>query len=220
MSLIETYTTIKDLGFNPNVVIDCGAAWGDWSKPIKEIFPNSFLIGIDANKWSQEDKIGGTDATDISVLSDEEDKEMIFYRKKENLESGSFCTGDSLFKENTFHYSEHNTVKYVVKTKTLKTILKKYNKESVDLLKIDTQGSEILIMKGLGDLLNNVEFIELECSLVEYNLGGCSFYDIIDFLKNDFEIFDIIDLHRHYGKYLCQIDVLFQNKKSKIKRVL
>jgi hypothetical protein len=86
----------------------------------------------------------------------------------------------------------------------------------IDLLKIDTQGSEILVMEGLGERLNDVEFIELECSLIEWNIGGCSLQEVIDFLKNQFVIFDVIELHRLNGNDLFQIDILFQNKKSKI----
>jgi hypothetical protein len=88
----------------------------------------------------------------------------------------------------------------------------------VDLLKLDTQGSEILIMKGLGDMLNNVEFVEIECSLVEYNLGGCLIGDVIEFMKDKFIIYEIIDFHRHYDLDLIQIDIIFQNKNSKIKK--
>lgn len=218
MNRHEIYSNLKTIGFNPSVIVDCGAAWGEWCGTIKPMFPNTTMVGIDANKWTPE-KIPGTDITEITVLSDEYGKEMVFYRKKEHVESGTFCTGDSLFIEDTQHYQEYNTIKDIVKTETLKSILEKNNLPKIDLLKMDTQGSEILIMKGLGELLKEVEFIELETSLVEYNKGGCSFYDVIEFLKDDFELFDIIELHRHHDFYLCQIDVIFQNKKSNIQRI-
>jgi FkbM family methyltransferase len=218
MNRHEIYSNLKNIGFNPNIVVDCGAAWGEWCGVMKPLFPECTMIGIDANKWTPEN-IPGTDITEITVLSDEYNKEMVFYRKKEHVEGGTFCTGDSLFIEDTQHYKEHNTIKDTVRTETLKSILEKHNLPKIDLLKMDTQGSEILIMKGLGELLKEIEFIELETSLVEYNKGGCSFYDVIEFLKEDFELFDIIELHRHYNFYLCQIDVIFQNKKSKIQRI-
>jgi hypothetical protein len=111
---------------------------------------------------------------------------------------------------------DHNTLIEKIKSTTLIEILNKHNLNEINLLKIDTQGSELLIMKGLGDKLKEIEFIELECALVDYNIGGCTFYDVLNFLKDDFEIFDIVELHRHNVHYLCQIDVVFQNKKSKI----
>ena len=184
MNRNEIYNNLKNLGFNPKVVVDCGASWGEWSSDIKPLFPLCTMVGIDANKWGN--SILGADIQEIEALSDYNNKEMIFYRKKEFIEQGKFNTGDSLFLEDTPHYQEHNTIKDIVKTKTLRFILEKHGLSKPDLLKIDTQGSEILVMKGLGDWLKDVEFIELEASLVEYNIGGCSFYDIIEFLKEDF----------------------------------
>lgn len=213
----KIYDQIKNLGFDPNVIVDCGAGWGDWIGKISPIFPNSFSISIDANPWTG-GKINSSDVTEIVVLSDEDDKEMTFYRKKEMLDQGTFCTGDSLFKENTHHYQSINTLEEKVSTKTLKTIINKYDKSNIDLLKIDTQGSELIIMKGLGNALEDVEFIELECSVLEYNLGGCNFFDIISFLNDKFEIFDILELHYH-NNFLAHIDILFKNKKSTIKKI-
>ena len=167
-------------------------------------------MGVDANDWSN-GVIQHTNITEIQVLSNEDDKEIIFYKKVEGL-----CTGDSIFKENTQHYQEHNTIEEIRYSKSLKTLCEKHNIDKVDLLKIDTQGSEIKIMEGLGDKLNEVEFIELECSLVEWNIGGSLFGDVINYLNENFNIFDIIELKRFNTTDLVQIDVIFQNKKSKI----
>jgi hypothetical protein len=82
----ETYQTIKNMGFNPLVMVDCGAAWGEWCGTMKPLFPESFIIAVDANKWTPEN-IPGSDVTEIEVLSDVDDKEMTFFRKKENLKS-------------------------------------------------------------------------------------------------------------------------------------
>ena len=46
--------------------------------------------------------------------------------------------------------------------------------------------------------------------------GGCSLQDVIDYLKDRFVIFDVIELHRLNGNDLFQIDIIFQNKKSNI----
>lgn len=206
----QVYNRLKELGFTPSTIIDCGACVGEWSGQIRQVYPDSFIIGIDASNWSEGD-IPSTNVSEFEVLSNEDGKEIIFYKKSEGL-----CTGDSIFKENTQHYQEHNTIKEVRISKTLKTLCDKHNIDKIDLLKIDTQGSEILVMDGLRDKLNDVEFIELECSLIEWNIGGCSLQDVIDYLKDRFVIFDIIELHRLNGNDLFQVDIIFQNKKSKI----
>ena len=217
MSKEKTYKMLSDLGFTPKTIVDCGAAWGEWSGMIRGYFPESFIIGVDANRWS-EGKIINTNVTYFDALSDEDGKEMIFYKNKSSLDSNTFCTGDSLFRENTIHYNDSNIVKELVKTKTLKSILKEQNCEKVDLLKIDTQGSELIIMKGLGDFIKDIEFIELECSIVEFNVGGPSFVEILNFLKEYFDIFEIPSTLRVNG-FLYQMDVIFKNKNSKIKPI-
>jgi FkbM family methyltransferase len=206
----QVYNRLKELGFIPSTIIDCGACVGEWSGQIRQVYPDSFVMGIDASNWSN-GNIPSTNVSEFEVLSNEDGKEIIFYKKSEGL-----CTGDSIFKENTQHYQEHNTIKEVRISKTLKTLCDKHNIDKIDLLKIDTQGSEILVMDGLRDKLNDVEFIELECSLIEWNIGGCSLQDVIDYLKDRFVIFDIIELHRLNGNDLFQVDIIFQNKKSKI----
>lgn len=206
----QFYSRLKELGFYPKTIIDCGACVGEWSGQIKQIYPESFIMGVDANNWCN-DKIPFTNVSEFEVLLNEDNKEITFYKKKEGL-----CTGDSVFKENTQHYQEHNTIKEIRLSKTLKTLCNKHNINKINLLKIDTQGSEILIMEGLEEMIHDVEFIELECSLIEWNIGGCLLQNVIDFLKNDFVIFDIIELHRFNGNDLFQIDIVFQNKKSKI----
>lgn len=218
MNKTETYQTLKKLGFDPEVVVDCGAGWGEWTGFARNLFPNSFIFAIDANPWTN-GLIPSANITKIEILSDEDNKEMTFYRKKDNLEKGTFCTGDSLYKENTQHYQNHNTVESIVKTRTLRSIVEEVGKNKIDLLKIDTQGSELLIMKGLGEYLNNVEFVELECSIINYNEGGCNLKDIINFLDKDFEIYEIVELHRHNG-FQSQVDIIFKNRKSKIKKIL
>ena len=224
---VETYSMLKGLGFTPEVVVDCGAAYGEWSSMIRGVFTNAFIIGVDGNDWTGQN-IPGANVSEIEVLYSEEGKELIFYQSKSHLIEGKYCTGDSIFKENTQHYQKDNTLETKVKTSTLLSILSKHNLQSIDLLKIDTQGSEIEIMKGVGPQLSNISFIELEVSIFEYNEGGCLFADVVDFLKEDFDVFDILETTRRsestlnvnkavkHGDFLFQADILFKNKKYEI----
>lgn len=223
MNKSDFYKSLINLNVIPQVIVDCGAAHGEWSGMVKSIFPEAFVLGIDANDWCK-GNIPGTDAQEIQVLSDEDDKELTFFRKKENIEAGTFCTGDSLFRETSQHYQSYNTIEETVKTKSLKYVLSKHNKDIIDILKIDTQGSELIIMKGLGEKIKQVKFIELEVSILKFNEGGCSFNEIISFLSDSFDVYDILDIKRTNlstfnvlkspiaGNFLFQMDVIFKNK--------
>jgi len=215
MSRSLVYNRLKELGFFPQTSIDCGACQGEWSSLIRNIYPETYIVGVDANDWNGNGSFPHADISEIQVLSDKNDEEVIFYKKIEG-----HCTGDSIFKENTFHYDSQRLVEQKRITKTLKYICNKNHIVKIDLLKLDTQGSEIVIMNGLEEMLYNIDFIEIECSLVEWNIGGCMIHDVIDYMKNRFEIFDIIEFHRLSNNDLIQIDILFKNKNSKINKPL
>jgi FkbM family methyltransferase len=207
------YSRLKNLGFNPEVCIDGGACHGEWSGQIRQIFSETFILGVDANDWNGNGSFPHVNVGEVAVLSDEANKEVIFYKKIEG-----HCTGDSLFKENTFHYSDELLVEEKRISTTLSILCEKHNIKKIDLLKLDTQGSEIIIMEGLGEMLNDVDFIELECSLVEWNLGGCKIGDVIEYLRPQFEIYEILEFHRLNGVDLIQVDLIFKNKKIKLGR--
>ena len=63
-------------------------------------------------------------------------------------------------------------------------------KKKIDLLKIDTQGNELNVLKGSKKLFKNVKFIKLELMLYDYYEKSYFFSDIESFLKKfDFKIF-------------------------------
>jgi hypothetical protein len=42
--------------------------------------------------------------------------------------------------------------------------------------------------------------------------------DVIEYLRDKFDIYEILEFHRLNGLDLIQVDILFQNKKSLIKK--
>src|SRR5437879_1030716 len=67
------------------------------------------------------------------------------------------------------------------------------------LLKLDVQGYEVEVLRGSKALLNKVEVIVSEVSLLEYNAGSPLFADVIMWMKAEhFVAFDICGgLRRH-----------------------
>lgn len=64
----------------------------------------------------------------------------------------------------------------------------------------------------MGDMLNSVDYIELECSIIEWNINGCKIGDVIEFLRPQFEIYEIAEFHRLNNVELFQVDLIFKNK--------
>jgi FkbM family methyltransferase len=198
--------------YSPNVCLDVGTHKGDWSSNLKKIFPNSTMICVDANKYL--DNVPGADFMFIETLYNEDDKEVDFFRSNHERSTGA---GDSIYKENTFVYNDKNLIVEKRKTKKLSTILKKINTPKVDILKLDVQATEIEVMDGMEFFLDDVIFIQIECSLSNYNINGCTIEDVIIYLKNkNFEVFDITESVRNKDGFMTHIDLIFQNKKNKI----
>ena len=101
-----------------------------------------------------------------------------------------------------------------LKTSTLTTII---NNEKIDLkkfqaLRIDTQGSELLVLQGASEILRNFNYIITEAADFESYVGGCKIDDLSNFLKK-FGFKQIIKTkfakHPEVGIYY---DVIYERK--------
>ena len=83
-------------------------------------------------------------------------------------------------------------------------------------LKIDTQGYEYQILKGLGKYLKQVEYILLETNLLDIHKDVKLISDIVKLLdKNDFAMYDITEIHRRpLDNAVFQVDYIFVKKDS------
>jgi len=129
---------------------------------------------------------------------------LVDYYKCENEDISS---GNSIFKENTNYKFKPEKRKTITLSKLL------YNSNGFDLIKIDTQGLELNILKGGKEIVEKTKFLLLELSVVEYNLKASNYLQVINYLEeNSFILVNIFDLHYRNGS-LIQIDGFFVNKR-------
>jgi FkbM family methyltransferase len=195
-------------GFNIQNVYDVGAYKGLWSKSLKDhCLKNSNFFLFEANLDHEKDLIRTGYPYFINILSDSI-KEVNFYNNNN--------TGDSYFMENTNEYCEKSFAKKI--TTTLDIIVKKKNLPFPDLLKIDTQGSELDILKGAKETIKNCLLIYLECPIINYNKNSPNLTEYINYLNLiGFIPSDICEVHR-IDEVLVQIDILFI-KKSEFNKI-
>lgn len=191
--------------FNPDSILDIGSNTGQFYKKISKIFPNSYYFLIDGNESCESDLKKLNVDYSISLLSDVE-KDVDFW----TLQNDDKSTGNSMYKELTNFYD--NSIPINKKTTTLDLLL---NGKKFDLIKIDTQGSEIDIIKGGIDIIKKSKGVILEVSIVEYNQGGPLYNDVISYMSSiGFEKVEVIELIYHpITNQLIQNDILFINKK-------
>jgi len=98
-----------------------------------------------------------------------------------------------------------------VEVRTLDGVLKAANwAESIDLLKIDVQGAELLVLKGAPNCLKRTRLIWLEVSFRELYEGAAVFSEIYQFMDaQGFRLLSLAEGFRGEGKELLQGDALF-----------
>ena len=184
-------------GYSCNVIYDIGARQGYWSKYLSCFIKAKYIL-FEANEdHCPELKKRGFEYF-TCVLSD---------RVKEVEWFSDLGTGDSYYKDNT---SRYENVKGKTKiTATLDNLISENSLPLPDLIKLDTQGSELDILSGGGVALQNAKFVYMECPLVVYNIGAPVFSDYIDYMNSrGFLPYNVCEIHK-IGGLLVQIDLLF-----------
>ena len=131
-------------------------------------------------------------------------------KKIVNFFNNNNSTGDSYYKENTFHHKNLRSKKFLAET--LDNIKNKNNLPNPDLIKIDTQGSEIDILKGAKNTLKKCKLIYLECPIAKSNQNNLNFHNYLTYMKKiNYIPQEICEIHHFHG-FLFQIDILFMRK--------
>lgn len=187
--------------FTPNSILDIGANTGQFYKKSINQFPNAKYLLVEGNEMCEVELRKLNVEYSLTLLSEKE-TEVDFWIRNED----PFSTGNSIYKENTDFYK--NSVSVKKKTNTLDNLL---NGRHFDLIKIDTQGSELDILKGGPILVSKANGIILEISYVEYNKGAKLSNEVIDYMKSiGFTSVETIEkiYHPVTGQHI-QDDVLF-----------
>jgi len=190
-------------------VLDVGANVGQFAGEIRSFFPNIFILCIEPNK-DCERYLRASRLNYIICCPSDCKSTKKFYRMK----SDPLGTGHSLYKENTYHYDGDNLIVEEIETNTMDSILDEswLGNLAFDLIKLDTQGSELDILKGCPKTLSKCKMVLAETDTGNYNQGCPSQKDVVDFMeKNNFVVYDVIENQISNGK-IFQQDILFIRK--------
>lgn len=190
----------------PQICLDIGAHVGHFTQEIIDSFPDCRCLMLEANPSCRSYLMKIGQPFEIVALSKQRG-ESLFYVENSN----PIATGASLFRENTQFYSPENSHTLRVALSTL-DLLNPFPNSLIDLIKIDTQGSELDILKGGTQTLTRCRFLLLEVSLAPYNLEAPLMDEVLSWTaEHNFEICDILDYHRLVNNQIFQLDVLLIN---------
>ncbi len=193
------YKICKNNNINIKTIFDVGASDGSWSVAAQKKFKKSKFVLFEANTNYRKD-LDNSGFEYFSYVLAQKTQERLFWKADGH--------GDSLYQDKSEKYK--NIVPISVQAHALDDVIRENSIPIPDLLKIDTQGSEIEILLGAKGVLDEINFLYLECPIFNYNEGSP---DISEYLRvtpaYNFIPCQIGEIHRTATNYLLQLDILF-----------
>lgn len=159
------------LNIRPRVIYDVGAAVLHWTKNAKQVWPDAQIIAFDALAELAEFYEQSGIQHHIGLLSDTDGRELSYYAHP------LYLGGNSYYKENARWsraaadiYDEKSERKCLAET--LDSVVATRGFPLPDMIKLDVQGAELDILRGMPAALKNVQHIIVELQHVEYNIGA------------------------------------------------
>jgi FkbM family methyltransferase len=200
------------LGFRPTGILDVGAYEGWFARVARSIFPDAFIFMVEA----VEERAPSLERTAADVgeagyairaLGSSEGQIATFYLARGGTPDAPCETGSSLYPEKTGVPLEARTLRL----STLDGVAP--SERPFQLIKMDVQGAELDVLRGATATLAPAEFILLEISILQYNVGSPLIAEVIGFMRAlGYVVFDILDMARLSDGRLNQIDCLFARK--------
>jgi FkbM family methyltransferase len=189
--------------FLPYRILDIGANVGQFHSKAKQMFPDSYIFSIEASTECEPELKQITENYYIGLLA-KDNTDYTFYSRKNDPTS----TGNSIYKELTHFFSDDQLD--IIKKKGIKLDDLFEGDSEFDLIKIDTQGSELDIIEGGINLCKKAKGILLEVSLTQYNENAPLYDDVISYMESiGFKKVEILDEAFNHGSH--QQDILFIN---------
>lgn len=205
---------LKAKGYSPTQIFDIGASNGYWSWVIAQVFPETkfFLFEPLAEiskeyidilaRWRKE-----YDWQIFPLAVGEESGVIDFYMQKNPFNSTGLPPGNK----------RKYTLLRLPKIR-LDDFLDEHKLETPSFIKMDTQGCELEILKGLGDKLYEVELLLLETWLSRgYGPMTPLINELADFLAcYGLYMYEKAGQHRFENGDLISQDFFFVNKNCKV----
>jgi FkbM family methyltransferase len=204
----DVLLALRAQGYAPRTMLDIGAHIGTFTHEFLGVFSGCVPTLIEPNPFCLADlsKLG---FEQHGVAASNEPGVAEMFLSREWLQS----TGASLYRENTPFFRDEVIVKQQVEKARLDDL---FAGRQFDFVKIDTQGSELDVILGGTVVLAQADYILVEISLVEYNIGGARAEAVFAKLAElGFHCTEVTDFHRLAGVHngnLLQMDFLFERR--------
>jgi FkbM family methyltransferase len=207
----ETFRRSQALGFSPQVIFDIGASDGSWSKDIVEVFPNAefhlFEPLVDhapAYKAIMAENLKQYPNFNLHKLALGDKEDVVTINIFPNLVASTVIDMDG---------SGLDVTPVQVPMTTIDALMAAGSVKQPQVIKVDTQGYELSILRGAVKTLPKVSVLLLECWLYRgYGSQTPLLTEIADWLRSiNFRLWDIGDTYRGEDDSLATVDCVFIN---------
>ncbi|AWN48661.1 glycosyl transferase [Methylobacterium terrae] len=209
---------LRARGFAPAGLLDIGAHDGHFARDARRIFPEARILMVDALAekapvLEETAREIGNAAYAIALLGDADAEATPFYVVDTAARPDLVTTGSSKFRENADFPMEERQVPQ----RRLDGLLAGSG-VGYGFVKLDVQGAEVEVLRGLGARLAEVEVILLELSVLDYNRGAPLIGAALgELAAMGFVLYDVVDEHRYRDGSLLQVDGLLVRAESALR---
>lgn len=184
-----------------NSIIDVGASNGSWSNIVKKYYKNSNYLLIEANGIHENEL--------IKFKNNNTKVEYIIAAAGDYIGNIYFDSRDPF--GGLASHTPNDTDYISVPVTTIDTEVKRINLSPPFLIKLDTHGFEIPILKGAEQTLKNTNLIIIEAYNFQLTSDSLRFWELCSYMnKLGFQPIDFCDpMHRPKDQAFWQMDVFF-----------
>ena len=201
---------MKVRGLNPRVVLDVGAAHGNWTKACQRIFPDAHFMMLEPlPDYQAELSALVTQGRGIEYIPTAAGRaeDTLPLLVPDEPQGSSFLAGIG----ETSYFKRSVTVP-VVPLSSLDI------PSGPSVLKLDVQGYELEVIAGAEPILDEVEVIIAECSLYPFQQGIPLIHEVVDrVVELGYRIYDAADEVRWPSGTLAQLDLVFVRGNSQLR---
>jgi FkbM family methyltransferase len=201
--------SLRDRGFDPRTVFDIGVARG--TPELYAAFPQAHYFLIDPTRESL------PYMQDIARRLDAEILNIALGETEGDVEIGVRTTdiGGSTFYEEIGPLGP--TRRYPVPVRRFDRVMNGFERPA--LCKIDVQGAEMSVLRGMGKRIREVDAILIEASVIATIRDGPEIAEVIAFLREQgFVLYDVLGGGRRpLDSALAQLDLLFVQEDSPLR---
>lgn len=215
LEFLKIIASIKSYDINIDTLIDVGSHKGLWAKTCDAVFDFSKVICFEPNSAfeSQTKKNIGNKLTFINKIATNTDGEKATFYIHDDSTMSSMVVSDEKVLSDHFPYDDANKIQAIKKELTTldNSCSSLIEEKNNILLKVDTQGNELDVLKGAKKLLEtNIKVCLVEHMFLSPYKMTYTFQDLLAYMKNfEFEFAGCVNTTKRNNFIICDGDFLF-----------